>query len=775
VEPRVSAAWERARRGLARVLAGRRAVDWLLIVVLTTAWVVVFARAVDNGLRTGQATPWIAVASAPTEDDYPYVVAPMPEIGLEVGDRLEAVDGRDLRGASTARFYDGVSPAARERGSARLSVSRDGARFETTLPLRPQRWWWMHFPSAVLAFGIGLLILLRAPNWHLARRTFVLFALVSALDVWTDWRASGSGLRGEWYETHLVWLLITFTGGLAIWNCQEFTESARPVPRLHRALAIAGLLTLPADFVIRYHLPSSWAVQRFSLVFMFSVGASLLVVGLARAYRLASPLERRQLRWVVLGFYLGRVGGVVGIVLSVLLSMPLVGRVLHLATALLFPIGILFAVTNQRWLDIDRLISATASYTILGLAVVGGVLAGIPDVSRAVAPALGIDEAALRWSLTMGLVVATIPAHALLWPRIDQRMFGRRHERNLGFERLLDELGSYASVEDLVRLASERVDALLEPESIAVYARTNGRFAPVFSRGRTSPLPHYEASSPLVHTLLQRGRPLWAGASELDGFDRAALETIGVELIVPIRGREGLAGFTCLGRKRSGDIYLPQEITLLGAVASRCSEVLLRLTAEPDREPGRQVFRRDGELWTIASGGKEIRLRDMRGLHYLATLLREPGREFRATDLVSLAGALPPGRSREDPALQVVRGLGSGGEGIDARARAAYRERLREIEADCAEAERHGDLGQLARSSEEREMLLAELVSAANGSRAASHDERARIAVTKAIGASLARIAERHPELGAHLSATIRRGWLCAYVPDPRIPVEWET
>ena len=76
--------------------------------------------------------------------------------------------------------------------------------------------------------------------------------------------------------------------------------------------------------------------------------------------------------------------------------------------------------------------------------------------------------------------------------------------------------------------------------------------------------------------------------------------------------------------------------------------------------------------------------------------------------------------------------------------------------------------------SAEREALLSELEGAARGRHAASHSERARIAVTKAIKAALEKIAERHPELGAHLSATIRRGYTCAYVPDPRIRIDWE-
>ena len=51
--------------------------------------------------------------------------------------------------------------------------------------------------------------------------------------------------------------------------------------------------------------------------------------------------------------------------------------------------------------------------------------------------------------------------------------------------------------------------------------------------------------------------------------------------------------------------------------------------------------------------------------------------------------------------------------------------------------------------------------------------ERARLAVTKAIKIALARIAAAHPGLGRHLSATVRRGYSCVYLPDPRTPIAW--
>src|SRR5262249_40359815 len=64
---------------------------------------------------------------------------------------------------------------------------------------------------------------------------------------------------------------------------------------------------------------------------------------------------------------------------------------------------------------------------------------------------------------------------------------------------------------------------------------------------------------------------------------------------------------------------------------------------------------------------------------------------------------------------------------------------------------------------------------AEHGTGAADHAsiERARLAATKAIRIALARIDSAHPGLGRHLSATVRRGHSCVYLPDPRAPVAW--
>ena len=57
------------------------------------------------------------------------------------------------------------------------------------------------------------------------------------------------------------------------------------------------------------------------------------------------------------------------------------------------------------------------------------------------------------------------------------------------------------------------------------------------------------------------------------------------------------------------------------------------------------VFRKEVEYWTVGYGGKSFRLKDSKGLGYLAHLLRHPGAEFHVLDL---AGGIASQRDDDD-------------------------------------------------------------------------------------------------------------------------------
>lgn len=45
------------------------------------------------------------------------------------------------------------------------------------------------------------------------------------------------------------------------------------------------------------------------------------------------------------------------------------------------------------------------------------------------------------------------------------------------------------------------------------------------------------------------------------------------------------------------------------------------------------VFRKESDYWTVGCDGIAVRLKDTRGLGYIAHLLRHPGAEFHVLDL----------------------------------------------------------------------------------------------------------------------------------------------
>jgi hypothetical protein len=193
------------------------------------------------------------------------------------------------------------------------------------------------------------------------------------------------------------------------------------------------------------------------------------------------------------------------------------------------------------------------------------------------------------------------------------------------------------------------------------------------------------------------------------------------------------------------------------------------------------VFVREGDYWLISYAGKETRLRDIKGLRYIARLLKAPGREVHVLDLAATVEgggqvSRAHGVNQDDLTAE---GLGDAGEILDAKAKAAYKHRIEDLREDVEEAQGFNDPERAARAQAEIDALVSQLAAGVGlGGRdrkAASQSERVRINITKAVKEALKRIEEHHDSLGQHLRTAIRTGSYCAYMPDPRLQIEWRT
>jgi hypothetical protein len=182
----------------------------------------------------------------------------------------------------------------------------------------------------------------------------------------------------------------------------------------------------------------------------------------------------------------------------------------------------------------------------------------------------------------------------------------------------------------------------------------------------------------------------------------------------------------------------------------------------------------------VVFGTDAFRLKDIKGLTYLAQLLGHPGREFHVLDLATVAhGVLPKGAPPTPPGEDDLHphDLAGAGPALDERAQAAYRQRLLDLEDELDEAVAWSDSLRASKAQEERDFLAEEL-SAAMGlggrdRKPGSQSERARVNITRAVRAAVARVREFSPALASHLDATIHTGTFCCYSPDPGATSSW--
>lgn len=225
------------------------------------------------------------------------------------------------------------------------------------------------------------------------------------------------------------------------------------------------------------------------------------------------------------------------------------------------------------------------------------------------------------------------------------------------------------------------------------------------------------------------------------------------------------------GRRDDAVVHLESALVLAdrigaGPEAERIRALLARARGDAPSSPSGTMptaavslaaaLRHEGDFWTLAAGGEMTRLRDTKGVHYLAVLLAQPDRESHVMELLGVDD-VP---------------VGDSGEALDDEARRLYRRRLKELEqaiesgtATAAQRDEHEALG--------RELRRATGLGG-RSRRVGSEAERARLNVTRAVRSVLQKVRQDCPQLGAHLDRAVRTGVFCSYASDPEQPIIWE-
>jgi phosphoserine phosphatase RsbU/P len=185
-----------------------------------------------------------------------------------------------------------------------------------------------------------------------------------------------------------------------------------------------------------------------------------------------------------------------------------------------------------------------------------------------------------------------------LQQKIDQRFFREAYSTEQLLSELSDEARSFTEVAPLISTITQRLGDTLHIDRIAVFLRTGDTFRLQLATGApllpsTAEVFSLPSASTTITTLSRAKAPANVYRDDpsswlVDATDaeRTALADLSTELLVPLPGRNRLAGVIALGPKRSEEPYTKTDRQLLQTIASQTglalenAELLQNLTTE---------------------------------------------------------------------------------------------------------------------------------------------------------------------------------------------------
>ena len=277
---------------------------------------------------------------------------------------------------------------------------------------------------------------------------------------------------------------------------------------------------------------------------------------------------------------------------------------LSLFILLLFPLSLAYAVIVHRAVDVRLLIRQGTRYALARQSInVIRMLLGIwlalslKDFFQHPGQQRNVDIVRIFGILSI-FFAFRFRLSKRLQQSIDQRFFREAYSTEQLLSELSEEARNFTEVAPLIRTITQRLGDTLHIDRIAVFLRAGDTFRLQLATGGsllpgTAGIFALPATSKTIATLSRAKTPANVYRDDpsswlVDATDaeRTALADLSTELLVPLPGRNRLAGVIALGPKRSEEPYTKTDRQLLQTIASQTglalenAELLESLTTE---------------------------------------------------------------------------------------------------------------------------------------------------------------------------------------------------
>jgi hypothetical protein len=298
--------------------------------------------------------------------------------------------------------------------------------------------------------------------------------------------------------------------------------------------------------------------QGMHAAFMALFYLSILLI-LTRNYIKANKVGRRQLRWVILGFYFAFVPAM--IVTAVVIMFPDQFSLYALSSIgmPIVPIMFLVAITQYNLFDIDRLIGGSVSYSLLIILIALISEAVVEPLVALTGSEYGFDGDTVQLVFVGSLTALLIPLQQRWRKSVNKVLFSH----GVAVEGALTEL--IESIENEESMSSEEIYDLVGEQLSKAYALEQWGIFQI-----------RDGELNLVKGLFVDDIPetVWR---KYEKRSRPGTESISANktcLIAPIRPQGEPSSFLILGPKGSGDVYTSTDRGLISSLTLEIADKL---------------------------------------------------------------------------------------------------------------------------------------------------------------------------------------------------------
>ena len=570
--------------------------------------------------------------------------------GLRSGDLMKRANGQALEsGADWQRVRAHLDPSK----PLELVIERATGTFTALLPLSsgiragPARPGLVAFRVAqVITLALALLIALKRSHQRTALLGSLLLASIATLSVALPMR-----LVAFWQK------LPEPLGGL-LWL--PFASSAAVGPLLFAFFAVfphqiwspvrVGLMLVPAAVTVGWHVygwqvisrvpgPPTGLPQWVMPLVAVNLAYAGLAVGLLLTHRRVAETraDRLRIRSLIVGMVLGVTAGI-GVLLGYWRNpgADLFATGTSTLFALVFlavPASFAFAILRHRLFDLGLMVRQGLRYALARRSVAAliptlGVILVVDLLIHRAQPIGEMLQSRWWWFTLVGATLLVVRFHREDWlARVDRRFFRERYDAQRLLVNIADQVTHASQFDGIAPVITQQINEALHPTFVSVLSHvpSEARFSPLATGSDGGSQVGLPASLSVIGVLAVLRKPLaislgdtaWV-RQQLPLEERALLVARGIELLVPISGRDPSAlplGLLVLGPRRSEDPYNQEDLDLLVTIAQAVGGLLERSAGQRHAltecdscgrcfDAGAAVCTYDGQPLTTARGSR---------------------------------------------------------------------------------------------------------------------------------------------------------------------------